>query len=80
MICAPKIFQNVLRNGFYRPSCADRHEGRRFHWAMCGVDTGLTGRAGLSLDGERESHNRLWYRALSEIPSAAEESVYFERN
>jgi hypothetical protein len=37
---------------------------------MGGGDTRLTGRAGLRLDGEGQSHNNM-VRGLSEIPSVA---------
>ena len=44
-----QVFQNVLRDGFHRPSRAHRHECRGFHGAVRGVDAGLSGQGRLGL-------------------------------
>ena len=51
-----QLFQDVLRNGFDRPSGAHRHERGRLYRAVGGGDARLAGRAGLELDGEWKSH------------------------
>ena len=57
-----QTFKDVLRNGLYCPCCSYRHEGRSFYRAVRCMDAGHAGRAGLGLDGERQSHKSLWYR------------------
>ena len=51
-----QVFQDVLRDRFDSSGRADRHECRRFHAAVRGVNAAQAGRTGLGLNGEGKDH------------------------